>query len=224
MQQHTYKHIEAFSGKSWNKYKHRCNTRRQTHTDSHTKMKLQTFISRQQKKNWLQRCKKRFDYQGKVVFKLCRRDPKKSKAKGRNVCISMGFFSTIYRLGIWQRVLISGCQKGEVMRSRIPRVRTAPCAKRREPPAAGCVRWYERHPCFLFVKLFSCSAPLVLSLVWSLWAYGVSLCSCLVGVKKSSYLLVLCVSIRISVPFKSGYFALNASIYCFPCGKWSIVF
>ena len=55
-------------------------------------MKLQTFISRQQKKNWLQRCKKRFDYQGKVVFKLCRRDPKKSKAKGRNVCISMGFF------------------------------------------------------------------------------------------------------------------------------------
>ena len=40
----------------------------------------------------VQRCKKRFDYQGKGVFKLCRRDPKKSKAKGRNVCISMGFF------------------------------------------------------------------------------------------------------------------------------------
>ena len=52
MQQHTYKHIEAFSGKSWNKYKHRCNTRRQTHTDFYTKLKLQTFISRQQKKNW----------------------------------------------------------------------------------------------------------------------------------------------------------------------------
>ena len=92
------------------------------------------------------------------------------------------------------------------MRSRIPRVRAAPCAKRREPPAAGCVRWYERHPCFLFVKLFCCSVLLVLSLVWSLWAYGVSLCSCLVGVKKSSYLLVLCVSIRISAPFEKWLF------------------
>ena len=38
------------------------------------------------------RCKKRFDYQGKGVFKLGMRDPKKSKAKGRHVCISMGFF------------------------------------------------------------------------------------------------------------------------------------
>ena len=47
------------------------------------------------------RCKKRFDYQGKGVFKLGMRDPKKSKAKGRHVCISMGFFLTSYRLGIW---------------------------------------------------------------------------------------------------------------------------
>ena len=49
----------------------------------------------------VQRCKKRFDYQGKKCFQIMQKGSKEKQAKGRNVCISMGFFSTSYRLGIW---------------------------------------------------------------------------------------------------------------------------
>ena len=44
----------------------------------------------------VQRCKKRFDYQGKGVFKLCRRDPKKGKAKRAEMCaLAWDFFQPV---------------------------------------------------------------------------------------------------------------------------------
>ena len=75
-----------------------------------------------------------------------------------------------------------------------------------------------------------CPLGLITCVVTLIWAYGVSLCSCLVGVKKNlaicwSYVFLLhdfcCFWM---VKWMNGYFAVNASIYCFPCGKWTIVF
>ena len=47
------------------------------------------------------RCKKRFDYQGKGVFKLCRRDPKKSKQRAEMCVLAWDFFqpATVWGYG-----------------------------------------------------------------------------------------------------------------------------
>ena len=90
MQQHTYKHIEALSDKSRNKYKQ--HTQTNPHRLTYKNAVAHIYLETTKEELIVQRCKKRFDYQGKSVFKLCRRDPKKSKQRAEMCVLAWDFF------------------------------------------------------------------------------------------------------------------------------------
>ena len=87
---HTFKHIEALSDKSRNKYKQ--HTQTNPHRLTYKNAVAHIYLETTKEELIVQRCKKRFDYQGKSVFKLCRRDPKKSKQRAEMCVLAWDFF------------------------------------------------------------------------------------------------------------------------------------